>query len=79
MGLTTAKQISVTVIPELSPRIETWLAGKDIYYEVEVVKQKKGGVRLKIIASFSSDERGNHFAELYKRFLERIENHKGGK
>ena len=66
------KQISVTVIPEMSPRIESWLMNRDIYYEVETIPKSRGGVRLKIIASFAADEAGKHQAEVYKSFLERI-------
>ena len=65
------KQISVTVMPEMSPRIENWLAGREVEYEVEVVRTKKQ-IRLKIISLFAMDERGQHQAEMYGRFLERI-------
>lgn len=66
-----SRKISVTVVPELSPRIETWLAGRDIDYEVEVVRTAQK-TNLKIISLFPSDERGKHQAEMYRRFLERI-------
>ena len=67
------KQVLVTVKPELSPRIENWLIGRDIDYEVEIVKKRGGTVQLKIVASFSSDEGGKHQEEMYGRFLDRIE------
>ena len=69
MGM--VKKISVTVMPEMSTRIENWLIGRNIDYEVEVVRTAKR-TRLKIIASFRSDEAGEHHAEVYKRFLERL-------
>ena len=68
-------KMSVTVDAGLSPKIENWLIGRDIDYEVEVVRTKKR-TYLKIIARFPPDDRGNHQAELYGRFLERIR--KGG-
>lgn len=72
------KQISVTVPPDISPKIENWLMGRDIYYEVEAIRKRRAGVRLKIIVNFSDDDTGNHQAEIFKRFLERIDE-KGGK
>lgn len=66
------KQVSVTVMPEISPRIENWLMGRDIEYEVETIRKGKSGVRLKILAYFPSDGLGQHQSEVYKRFLERI-------
>ena len=71
----TKKQISVTVAADLSPRIENWLAGREVEYEVEVVRTKKQA-RLKIIADFPGDDRGIHQAEVYRRFLDRLK--KGG-
>ena len=71
------RQVSVTVLPEMSPRIENWLMNRDVYYEVEAVRTPKR-IRLKIIAEFPLDETGKHHAEVYKRFLERLTN-KGGK
>lgn len=68
-------QISITVDPSMSPRIENWLMGRDIEYEVDTVG-KKGHTRLKIIARFPMDDQGEHQAELYGRFLDRIK--KGG-
>lgn len=68
MGM--VKKIAVTVLPELSPRIENWLIGRSVNYEVEIVRKKR--IRLKIIACFSFDENGKHQAEMYKRFLERL-------
>ena len=69
MGM--VKKISVTVMPEMSTRIENWLMGRNIDYEVEVVRTTKR-TRLKIIAGFRSDESGKHHVEVYKRFLERL-------
>lgn len=66
------KQISVTVMPDMSPRIENWLMGRDIEYEVEAIRKGKSGVRLKILAYFPSDGLGQQQSEVYKRFLERI-------
>ena len=66
------KQITVTVVPELSPRIENWLMGRDVEYEVEVVRTKNKPIRLKIIACFPLDIYGKHQAVLYGHFLERI-------
>lgn len=65
------KKISVTVMPEMSTRVETWLMSRGIDYEVEVVRTAKR-TRLKIIAVFLSDKAGEHHAEVYKRFLERL-------
>lgn len=65
------RQVSVTVLPEMSPRIENWLMNRDIDYEVEVVRTPEG-IRLKIISEFPFDEDGKHHAEVYKRFLERL-------
>lgn len=70
------RQVSVTVLPEMSPRIENWLMNRNVDYEVEVVRTAKR-TRLKIIAEFPSDEDGKHRAEVYKRFLERLTG-KGG-
>lgn len=70
------RQVSVTVLPEMSPRIENWLMNRDVDYEVEVVRTFFG-VRLKIIAEFPFNEDGKHRAEVYKRFLERLTG-KGG-
>lgn len=68
-------KMSVIVDAGLSPRIENWLIGRDIEYEVDTVG-KKGHTRLKIIARFPMDDHGEHQAELYGRFLDRIK--KGG-
>jgi len=73
------KQISVTVSPDLSPRIENWLDGRDIFYEVELVQASKSHHKLKIVANFSEDKEGLHQADLYKKFLERLGCKKGGK
>lgn len=63
------KQISATVMPEIAPRIETWLMGRNVYYEVEPIKN---GARLKIIACFPAGDYGEHQAEMYESFLDRI-------
>lgn len=65
-------KISVTVARDISPRIESWLMKREIDYEVEVVRTGKNA-RLKIISFFPKDEASKHHAEMYKRFLERIE------
>ena len=66
--------VTVTVIPDLSPRIESWLDGRGIEYEVETLRLGRGAVRLKILAFFPSDENGAHQTEMYKRFLNRVKN-----
>lgn len=71
----TKKKLSVTVMPGLAPRIENWLIGRDIEYEVEVVRTKNR-TSLRIISMFPEDEKGQHQAELLKRFLDRMK--KGG-
>lgn len=72
------KLISVTVSPELSPRIENWLISREIYYEVETVK-RKNCIFLKILASFSEDETGMHQSEMFERFVDRVTRKEGGK
>ena len=66
------KQVAVAVSSEMSPKIEAWLDRHDIPYEVEVVRAGKR-IKLRVMAQFDKDEDGKRRAEMYKRFLERVQ------